>query len=139
MNKTLLQIRERYPDALETAFGDSAALSEHLIALIRAGRKTATVGALQDYIDENAPIPKVGDHQIVLSFDGEPVLVLRTTDSFIRPFADIAWDFARHEGENENHRQWRAEHQAYFERNGGYDPNMPLVCERFQLVEDLNA
>jgi hypothetical protein len=34
---------------------------------------------------------------------------------------------------------WRRDHQAYFERNGGFDPEMLLVCERFRLVEDFGS
>ncbi len=30
----------------------------------------------------------------------------------------------------------RTDHQNYFERNGGFDPTMVLVCERFVLIED---
>ena len=32
---------------------------------------------------------------------------------------------------------WRKGHQEYFERNGGFSPDMELVCERFKLVEVL--
>jgi uncharacterized protein YhfF len=32
---------------------------------------------------------------------------------------------------------WRAGHKDYFERNGGFSPDMELVCERFRLVETL--
>ena len=30
---------------------------------------------------------------------------------------------------------WRTSHEAYFARNGGFSPDMWLVCERFTLVE----
>lgn len=30
---------------------------------------------------------------------------------------------------------WRDGHIAYFERNGGYSPDMLLACERFRVVE----
>ena len=28
-------------------------------------------------------------------------------------------------------RDGRNDHREYFERNGGFDPNMKLICERF--------
>ena len=31
------------------------------------------------------------------------------------------------------------DHQEYFERNGGFDPKMMLVCERFRLVHDYQS
>ncbi len=40
------------------------------------------------------------------------------------------------EGEDEDLAGWRAGHRAYFERNGGFSPDMPLVWERFALIED---
>ncbi len=33
---------------------------------------------------------------------------------------------------------WRRGHQTYFGRNGGFSPDMELVCERFRLVERLD-
>lgn len=41
------------------------------------------------------------------------------------------------EGENDSLAGWRADHREYLERNGGFDPNMMLVCERVRLIEDL--
>ena len=41
------------------------------------------------------------------------------------------------EGENDTLEGWRADHEAYFARNGGFDPEMMLVFEQFEVVEDL--
>ncbi|MFX5656784.1 ASCH domain-containing protein [Acinetobacter baumannii] len=42
----------------------------------------------------------------------------------------------RAEGEGDLSAQyWREGHQTYFEREGVFAPDMPLVCERFELVE----
>jgi uncharacterized protein YhfF len=54
----------------------------------------------------------------------------------IRRFADVDEDFAFAEGEDDTLEGWRAGHRVYFERNGGFDPGMLLVCERFRLIED---
>jgi uncharacterized protein YhfF len=32
---------------------------------------------------------------------------------------------------------WRDDHKVFFERNGGFDPEMMLLFEHFELVEDL--
>ncbi|MEO1277180.1 MAG: ASCH domain-containing protein, partial [Pseudomonadota bacterium] len=40
------------------------------------------------------------------------------------------------EGENDSLEGWRADHRAYFERNGGWSPDMMLLCERFRVIED---
>ncbi len=50
-------------------------------------------------------------------------------------FAEIDEDFALAEGENDDLEGWRRDHRAYFERNGGWNPDMDLICERFEVVE----
>jgi uncharacterized protein YhfF len=35
--------------------------------------------------------------------------------------------------------RWQQGHAAYFARNGGFTPEMELVCERFVMVEDLGV
>ncbi|WP_428687363.1 ASCH domain-containing protein, partial [Roseibium sp.] len=74
---------------------------------------------------------------IALDWDGTPALVLESQEVTIRRFSDVEEDFALAEGENDDLDGWRLDHQAFFERNGGFDPDMKLVCERFRLVEDL--
>ncbi|WP_295808059.1 ASCH domain-containing protein, partial [uncultured Nitratireductor sp.] len=53
-------------------------------------------------------------------------------------FDEIDEDFASDEGEGFGTLpEWREGHRGFFERNGGYAPDMMLVCERFRLVETL--
>lgn len=136
-SKLIEDVRQRYPTAIETRFGDSPALSATLIDLIRSGQKTATVSALHFYEDDGDPLPETGQLQLILSFDGEPELIVEITECTIRPFSAVDWDFAKLEGENDDLAGWQADHRAYFERNGGFDPAMLLVCEQFRIVEDL--
>ena len=39
------------------SFGDSPGLADELLALVLMGKKTATCGALRDYIADGTPIP----------------------------------------------------------------------------------
>ena len=55
-------------------------------------------------------------------------------DSKNQRFCDVDEDFALFEDDLEG---WRKGHQQYFERNGGFDNEMVLVCERFKVVEVL--
>ena len=103
----IARIRQKYPDAQMFTFGDSKSLCDELLALVRAGKKTATCGALTEFEDDPTAMPKVG----------------RT---------DIAQTW---EGEDDDLEGWRRGHRSYFERNGGFDPRMKLVCERFEVVE----
>lgn len=133
----LQEVLARYPGAQTFKFGDSAELSAELLALVRAGQKTATCGALRDYPDGSPETPVVGRRDVALEWDGRPALVIETVDVSVCRFCDMSEDFALAEGENETLEGWRTDHRLYFERNGGFDPEMELLCERFRLIEDL--
>ncbi len=134
---TLKDVLTRYPGAQTFKFGDSASMSAELLGLVRAGRKTATCGALRDYPEGSAETPVVGRRDIALEWDGRPALVIETLEVTVSRFCDMTEAFALAEGENETLEGWREDHRRYFERNGGFDPVMELLCERFRLVEDL--
>lgn len=134
---TLDDLLDRYPEAETFAFGDGPELCDRLIALVRSGKKTATCGAMMDYIESDDPMPAVGRQDIVLDWDGTPQLVIETTEVTIRRFKDVPEDFALAEGENESWDDWARAHKVFFDRNGGWDEKMELVCERFKVIEDL--
>ena len=133
---TLAEVLERYPGAECFTFGDSRALCEELLALVRAGRKTATCGALRSFGEDGEPMPVPGRRDIALDWDGAPALVIETQEVAVRRFRDVDAAFALAEGENETLEGWRADHRRYFERNGGWSADMQLVCERFRLADD---
>lgn len=130
-------VRARYPGAETFTFGDSRALCDELLALVRSGAKTATCGALRDFEAGGEPLPVVGRRDIALDWDGAPALVIETRAVAIRRFAEVDEAFALAEGETDDLAGWQDAHARYFARNGGFDPDMLLVCERFRLVEDL--
>ena len=129
-------LRARYRDAEAFHFGDGRALCEELLERIRTGAKTATCGVLRDFTAGGEALPAVGRRDVALDWDGRPALVLETREVTVRRFDEVDEDFARAEGEGDLG-DWRRGHEAYLERNGGFDPAMELVCERFVLVEDL--
>lgn len=128
----------QYQDAIQFSFGDSPALADALLALVLAGRKTATCGALRDYGDGKEPMPVVGRRDVVLNGAGEPACVVETLTVETRAFDDIDPSFTDREGEGD-YAAWRAGHEAFFARNGGFAPDMAIVCETFRLVEVLPA
>ncbi|KPF70192.1 hypothetical protein IP88_11410 [alpha proteobacterium AAP81b] len=112
------------------AFGDSPEMAGRLLALVVAGQKRATCWSIADGQQTH-----VGKHMVVTAGDGSPRAVIETLELTQRRFCDVDWDFARDEGEGDTClADWRAGHQAYFERNGGFAPDMLLWCERFRLV-----
>tara|TARA_B100000678_G_C18041051_1_gene434688 strand:+ start:31 stop:444 length:414 start_codon:yes stop_codon:yes gene_type:complete len=136
MFDALKALKQRYPGAETFKFGDSAALCEELVALVRSGKKVATCGALRDY-DAGEAMPEIGRQDIALNWDDTPALVIETAEIVQCRFDEITEAMALAEGEDDSLEEWRAGHSAYFERNGGFSPDMQIVWERFRLVEDL--
>ena len=113
------------------AFGDGPQMADALLGFVLAGAKTATCWSLAD-----GQQTQVGKRMVVEDGAGRPRAVIETVSLEQRRFCDVGWDFASAEGEGDaTLEDWRAGHRAYFTRNGGFDPEMMLWCERFRLVE----
>ncbi|MBN8290613.1 ASCH domain-containing protein [Rhodobacter sp. NTK016B] len=136
MTETLEALKRRYPKAEPFKFGDSAAISDALIALVRSGKKVATCGALRDF-ENGEPMPAIGRQDIALNWDDTPALVIETVELIQCRFDDVTEAMALAEGEDDSLQGWRDGHSAYFERNGGFSPDMQILWERFVLIEDL--
>ncbi|HBF30020.1 ASCH domain-containing protein [Rhizobium sp.] len=131
-------VPDQYQGAVSFAFGDSPALADALLKLVIAGKKTATCGALRDFGPEGESLPVVGRRYIVLDGARNPAAVIETVEVTIRRFDEVDAEFAYNEGEDDQTLDaWRIGHETYFARNGGFTPDMELVCERFRLVEVL--
>lgn len=130
------QLPPRYANAVQFSFGDSPALADELLALVLAGKKTATCGAVRDYGAGKEAMPEVGRRDVVLDGAGKPAAAIETISLEVRRFGDVPEDFALAEGEGD-FAAWRSGHIAYFERNGGWSEDLELVCERFRLIEEL--
>jgi uncharacterized protein YhfF len=125
-------------EQVKFSFGDSPELADSLLALVLAGKKTATCGALRDYEQGKEAMPAVGRRDIVLNGAGEEACVIETLSLETKRFDEIEPSFTDLEGEGP-YSEWRAEHEAYFARNGGFAPDMKLVCETFRVVTVLPA
>lgn len=127
------------PSPITFAFGDSPEMAGELLALVLAGTKTATCGALRDFPEGIPDRPLVGRRDVVLDGRGRRAAVIETVEVTIRRFDEVDEAFAHDEGEGARTLQdWRDGHRRYFERNGGFSPDMELICERFRLVEVLD-
>ncbi|HUN21519.1 MAG TPA: ASCH domain-containing protein [Anaerolineales bacterium] len=126
--------------ASQFAFGDSPQLADTLAQLVLVGKKTATCDSLWAYQANGESLPQAGSFHILLDGAQKPLAVLQTTQVEICNFDEVSADFAANEGEDDcTLESWRREHWKYFSRTLpalGYEPspNMPLVCERFQVV-----
>ena len=126
-------------DSITFTFGDNAELCNELLGLVRAGKKTATCDALRAFGPDGDAMPVVGRRDIALNWDGTQALVLETVEVFQARFCDVDEGFALAEGENDDLEGWQSDHQSYFERSGGFDSEMMLVCERFKLIRDFGS
>jgi uncharacterized protein YhfF len=136
----LAPVPEKYEHLPQWAFGDSKEMANELCALILAGKKTATSTALYSYELDNQPVPEPGNRSVVLDGDGQARCVIECVSAEAVPFDEVDEEFAADEGEGDlSLKSWQKAHQAFFERQGYFAPDMLLVCERFRLVEKLSG
>lgn len=123
------------------SYGDSPALSEQLLALIRTGRKRAGTGLLWAYEADGEAIPQLGDMEITVDHRNEPAFVTRITRVEIIPFAAVNAEYAAIEGEGDGSLDyWRKGHWAFFTREChriGREPDlsMPVICSVFEVLD----
>lgn len=136
---TLVQARLKFPEAETYTFGDSAALCNYLLALVRSGVKRATCGAMADFEREEEAMPVLGRIDIALNWDGTPALATRTVELRETTWETMTEEMALAEGEDETLAGWRAGHKSYFIRQGIFAPDMKLIWEQFEVIEDFGA
>lgn len=121
-------------------YGDSAALSDALLALIREGRKRAGTSLLWALEAEGLAPPEPGDIEIVLDHRNEPALITRVTRVAVLPYIEVSAEYAAIEGEGDGSlAYWRDAHWAFFSRECkrlGREPaqSMPVVCSVFDVL-----
>ena len=129
------------PDAGEEyeawAYGDDP---DTLAELTRTGIKTATAGAGILYEIEEEPLPQAGEYSVILNSRDEAVCVIRTTRVYTVSFREVSAGHAYREGEGDRSLEhWRRVHEEFFrnelsEAGLAFSPDMPVVCEEFELV-----
>ncbi len=121
-------------------YGDTPELSRELIALIREGRKRAGTSLLWAHEFESEPLPEVGDVDVVVDHEGEPVAVTRVTSVFVVPFDEVDAAYAALEGEGDGSlAHWRTAHWDVFGRECARIGRVPaedmrVVCCAFELL-----
>lgn len=121
------------------SFGSTPELADELLALVLHGSKTAGAGAMWEYEAVDEPLPTVGTLGIVLDGAGHPRALVVTTAVEVVPFDQVSEEHARLEGEGDlSLAYWREAHQHFFTEAAAHDvevgEDMPVVCERFELI-----
>ena len=121
-------------------FGTGGEMADELAALVMAGAKRATAGALWSYEHEGDPLPQPGEYSVILDGADEARCIIRTDSVDVVPFEQVSVEFAAAEGEGDlSLEYWREGHWHYFTlelAEFGRQPSldMPVVCERFEVV-----
>lgn len=116
-------------------FGDGPELADELLDLILIGRKRATCWSAAEGIKGTT----VGGRWVVEDGKGCPRAVLETVDLRQQRFDLVDEHFAAAEGEGDlSLGYWRKAHCDYFTKNGGFEPDMLLWCESFELIQILD-
>jgi uncharacterized protein YhfF len=121
-------------------FGDSAELSEALLALVATGPKRAGTSLLWACEINQQPLPAVGAIEITVDHLNQPALVTRHLSVHVVPFNQVSAAYAAIEGEGDGSLEyWREAHWACFGRacaRIGREPTeeMPVVCCVFELL-----
>ncbi|QIK62870.1 ASCH domain-containing protein [Leucobacter viscericola] len=124
---------------LAWAFGATPAHADELLGLVLEGVKTGTASSLWDYEESGDPLPHVGELSIILDSAGEPRALIETTSIREVPFDEVDAEHAFSEGEGDRTlADWRQGHERYWrnysENPRGFEPDMPVICERFRVV-----
>lgn len=121
-------------------FGSDQALADELAGLVVSGCKRATASLFWCYEAEDEELPRVGDFSVITDWRGQAVCIIRTTVVEIIAFDQVSEEHATAEGEGDGSlAYWREAHTAAFamdlaELGRAAEPDMPVVCERFEVV-----
>jgi uncharacterized protein YhfF len=89
-------------DALvEAGYCGNREITDELLALYLAGKKTAGSGLVQDYQTAGDPLPSPGRFWIILDSNGNPRCLVKTIRVVFNRFKDIPDEIALAEGEGD--------------------------------------
>lgn len=117
----------------EWDFGKEKALADKLKDLVIVGKKVATVSLYRG--GDKASV--IGSYASILDSEGYNFCIIQYTNSFIKPFLEINFNFALLSGEGyRDLEDWRAQHREFFKREYGFfDDNSLIICDQFRVVE----
>ena len=124
------------------ALGTAGEMRDSLSALVLGGQKVATAGLWKyEYEAGGEALEQVGERQVMLDSDGDPLAVVEVTRVEVHPVIAVPWEFAASEGEGfESIDDWRQGHRRYYAAQGlSVGDDDLVVCTWFHLVERAEA
>ena len=134
----------RYASHTSWQFGVGTEQGDALLACVLSGHKLATSAVLWAYEHEGEALPRIGDFSVVTDGLGRARLVIKTTSVSIVAFDSVDEAHAYAEGEGDRSLEyWRKVHWDCFtqdlsEIGIAAVSDMPVVCERFEVVFPLS-
>jgi len=123
-------------------FGDgSKEMADDLGSLVVNGSKTATCAAHCVYELEKEEIQKVGQYDIVLDGNNEPLAIIKYTKIELVKMNEVTSDFAKAEGEGDlSYDYWYREHVKFFtwelnQYDLTFNSDLLLVCQTFKVMD----
>ena len=116
------------------------AVPDKLALLTLNGVKKAAASGYDLYQADQEPIPKKGEHSIILDGKGNAVCVIQTTHVTVVPFNEVTAEFAYKEGEGDRSlAYWRDVHETFFQEEFAhakvpFTETSLVVCEEFEVV-----
>lgn len=90
-------------------------ITDGLLDLYLAGKKTAGSSIVEDFISAGDPLPEVGNYWIFLDSKDQPRLILRTEKITVHKFYDVPAEVAVAEGEDDlSIESWRRVHENLY-------------------------
>jgi len=114
--------------------------ANELAELVKKGIKRGTTSLYHSYQLENEPLPEIGQHNIILDWQGNPQCIIKTTNVEVVKFKEVTEAFAKIEGEGDGSLDyWKKVHRIAFEKELSmgekmFSDNMLVVCEVFEVV-----
>lgn len=127
------------PSGEPWGFGATPEHADALLALVLAGIKTGTSSYVWEYEADGEPLPRAGQYNVILDGAGRPAAILRTVSVEVVPFNLVSAEHAHAEGEDDRTLEsWRRIHRSFYEQHvrleRPFAEDMPIACERFELV-----
>lgn len=123
----------------ELCFENKNFTGDEQIALVLAGKKTASFSPFPAYAINREPLPVAGELYVVDDRNDNPRCIIELTDVSVIPFDEITWEMAQREGEDENIESWRDKQRDYIRDEADicgfeFSEKTNIVCEQFRVI-----
>jgi uncharacterized protein YhfF len=121
-------------------FADTPEAATKVGKLVRDGVKTTTSSLVWGLEHIGEPLPKVGNLELIVDGNGEPLCIIELIEVEIKPFNAVDEQFAFEYGEGDRTLAfWLSDNWDFLSRwciEIGREPSetMPIVCQRFRVL-----